>query len=127
MSDQTPTDDTARAGDPRQPGEGAQGPAQDAYQPPDEGDDLLDALLRAAKAGGASDEQAGSPSWDGAELSFDESFEKRVREAARQLDTPEAPEETPEATPAEEEDNPLGVYAELDQSETPPPRDEEPR
>ena len=114
MSDQTPTDDTGRPGDPRQQ---------------DGGEDLLDSLLRAAKddlpaADQADSDLAIADSSGNAELSFDEMFEKRVREAARQIETPEAPA----AAPAEQEDNPLGVYAELDQTEASPVRaTEEPR
>jgi cell fate regulator YaaT (PSP1 superfamily) len=132
MSDQTPTDDTGRQGeDPRQRIEGAQEPSQEAPRPVDEGDDPLASLLRAAKADRPSDTDPDARAADSAgsdSPSFDELFEKRVREAAKEI-TPPEPVEAPAAQAADaDEDNPLGVYAKLDQTEVPPVRPaDEPR
>ena len=128
MSEQTPTGETGRQGDPRQPNDASQEPPQGNPQAPEEGDDILESLLRAAKADRASAEQTDAPpipsepTLGGSDLTFDELFEQRVREAAKEVAPPEAP-----AAPAERDDNPLGVYAELDQTETDPVRAEEPR
>ena len=68
-------------------------------------DDLLDKLLGKADAG---DDAAGDES-------SDDLFEQRLRQAIREIgSTSEAP------SPSEEDDNPLGVYAQLDQIEVPP-------
>ena len=87
-------------------------------------DDLLERMLREAKQ---SDDDTSPPGLSEAEAtedaaggeSFDNLFEQRVRQAVQEIgSTSDA------AAPPEEDDNPLGVYAQLDQAEAPPAKAE---
>ena len=110
MPNEAPTNPAGDEGDDRQPTPPWEHTPE---KPADDGEDLLDALLGAGKKTDAPDGSEGPSDESQAPLSFEELFEKRVREAVRESEAAPASDQPPA------DDNPLGVYAELDQAEPP--------
>jgi len=114
MSNQAPEDPRGREGDDHAP------------KPPWETDSSQDGDAEATESlesvfGITPDD--GSPASTDSLSSFDDLFEKRIREAVQEVEAEQASDPSaPAEAPAPADDNPLGVYADLAQTESPPGR-----